>query len=112
MESINDSNYWILLRKSTRVNGKIGKGQCCDWCEDALQKKDVAQGFTHQVAELGEIQIDQYATSVLEHHWLEQDGFIADGTAGQYDLEYPEGYYGLLDKAPDRLKEVYTKKII
>jgi hypothetical protein len=109
-ERILDTDYWLSIRSDkTGVTG-AGKGQCKDWCRDVLEIDEIASNFTHQVAELGTIQIDQYATSILVHHWLEMDDFIADGTAGQFESEYENGYYGPFDKAPDKLKVVYSKK--
>jgi hypothetical protein len=84
--------------------------KCTDWVEDVFPK---VLGFTKRVALIGDIQIDQYATSNLFHHWLEnkQDGrvFIADGTAGQFDSQFSEGYYGFLENASIKLREIYVK---
>jgi hypothetical protein len=109
-ERLKSEGFWKNLRKKTRVKG-TGKGQCESWCQDALQDEEVAASFKPQKAELGETQIDQYATSVLVHHWLESDGFVADGTAGQFDSELEEGYYGLSEKAPISIKKIYSRKI-
>ena len=103
-----NKDFWVSLREKTRVGGKIGQGQCLEWCLDALQNKEVAANFQLRMAVLEEIQIDQLATSVLVHYWLEKEGFLADGTAGQYDPEYPEGYYGPSDAVPAILRDVYT----
>lgn len=106
-----NQNYWLELRTHTRVNGQVGNLKCMDWCEDVLKK---APGFKLVSVEVGDIQIDQYATSILSHHWLEinQDGhtFIADGTAGQFDSKFPDGYYGDLENAPETLKLIYLKQ--
>ena len=101
-------DFWISLRENTRVRGKIGKGQCLEWCMDALQHQEVAGNFQLHMAVLEEIQIDQYALSVLVHYWLKKGDYLADGTAGQYDPEYPEGYYGPSDAVPAVLREVYA----
>lgn len=108
-ERLRDQSFWKELRKKTRVKGD-GKGQCEDWCRDALQDEAVASCFMIQKAEMGTIQIDQYATSILVHYWLEAGGFIADGTAGQFDPEYEDGFYGLFREASDLLKHVYIFK--
>ena len=87
-----------------RALGGVGQGQCEDWVRDVLGKPEIAQLFHEEIAELGDIQIDQYATSVLRHCWLSINngtGFVADVTAGQYESSYMEGYYGLLNEAPD-----------
>lgn len=111
MERIIETEFWLLIREGTRVNGGVGACQCEGWCKDVLENENVANEFTPATAELGEIQIDQYATSILTHNWLERgDGFITDGTAGQFDPEYPEGYYGYPNNAPDKLKAIYAKK--
>ena len=114
-ENIFNIDFWLSLRKRTRVNGTVGRSNCKDWCHDALRDPDVARTFTEQIAELGDIQIDQIATSVLVHHWLEalkgSTTFAADGTAGQYDTNYPDGYYGPVDEAPPVLRDVYSKKV-
>lgn len=109
--NIYDRGFWINLRIQTRVNGQLGVLRCTDWCEDALTK---VSGFIERSVVVGDVQIDQYATSQLSHHWLEriedEQVFIADGTAGQFDLQFPDGYYGTLDDAPLKLKLIYQKQ--
>jgi hypothetical protein len=100
---------WKEIRQNTRVNG-IGRLQCEWWCEDA---QNYLPGYTLKVVKVGTIQIDQYATSILRHFFLQKkEGgkiMIADGTAGQFDSNYPEGYYGPVEEAPDSLKTIYLK---
>jgi len=114
-EKLFSRDYWFSLRTNTRVNGQTGRLRCPWWCEDVLQNEEVSQVFVRKTADLGDIQIDQYATSRLSHHWLEAEHngerFIADGTAGQFDPQYPDGFYGTFEQAPDSLKQIYSKKI-
>jgi hypothetical protein len=113
-ENIFSANFWFSLRSSTRVANGNGSLRCDHWCEDALANPVVARIFVMQSARLGDVQIDQYATSYLDHYWLEaylaRTIFVADGTAGQFDPRFPAGYYGLLNRASAQLKEVYSKK--
>lgn len=109
-ERIFDKSYWLSSRKAIKGNGQ---GHCKDWCEGVLKEEKVAQMFSVQRANLGKIQIDQYATSILVHYWLETKDdipFIVDGTAGQFDPQYPEGYYGPIDQASHKLKEIYSRR--
>lgn len=112
MSSILNKEHWMHLRASTRVHG-IGKGMCEDWCEDALKDPEVKAVF-HEEALTWESQIDQYATLVLSHHWLEGNvkgrRYVADGTAGQFTEEYSEGFYNFIDEAPERLKVIYQRE--
>lgn len=113
MSNILHKEFWTSLRKGTRVRGD-GKGWCEEWCEDALKDRKVRRTF-HQEQLTWESQIDQYATSILSHHWLEGrvkgKRFVADGTAGQFSAEHNEGFYDYVEKAPERLKVIYQKKV-
>jgi len=112
MSNILSKEFWTQLRTTTRARGD-GKGMCADWCEDALKDPDIQLVFHEEQAVLGEIQIDQYATSLLVHHWLEGivkgRRYVADGTAGQFTQEHIEGFYDFIDKAPESLKVIYQR---
>jgi hypothetical protein len=49
------------------------------------------------------------------HYWLQSsnDGmpFVADGTAGQIDSNFPLGFYGFLDTAPRLLRDIYSEGV-
>ena len=106
------NEFWLELRKKTCVKEGNGKKLCLDWCNDALSLLEESI-FQKEVAILGEIHLDQYAVLELVHYWLETnyqgERYIADGTAGQFDTDFPEGYYGLLKKAPESLKKIYLQ---
>lgn len=93
-------DYWIRLRKNTSVEGEAG-GYCVEWCEQAYRIID-NDGF-------GSLFIFQ---GTCTHSWLEHKSwrvgkFIADGTAGQFDLNYPEGFYGMIESASEELQKIY-----
>lgn len=99
-------SLWRDIRKKAKITG-TGAGHCLDWClaaEDILRKKGY-RGFQLKEENLG--------AGFLFHAWLERDvpegTYVADGTAGQFDLQYHEGFYGLSRDASNKLKIVYWR---
>ncbi len=43
-----------------------------------------------------------------EHYSHSNGRYIADGTVGQFDLDYPQGYYGRLEDASELLQRIYS----
>lgn len=107
-ESLQSKQFWSAVREQAGIAG-LGRGDCSHWCTVALENDSIAAAFSRKIADLGQLQIDQYAQLTLVHHWLQNGNEIADGTAGQFDSHYPDGYYGSLDDAPETLKEVYRQ---
>lgn len=100
---------WDDLRKQAGIKG-LGQGDCSHWCTIALENDLVAHIFSRKIAYLGQVQIDQYAQLSLVHHWLQNGEEIADGTAGQFDDQYPDGYYGAIQNASEALRKIYESR--
>lgn len=106
--------YWFDIRKKTRVADSIGAGWCKYWAQDVLLVPEISRNFRKCFALLDIVQIEESAPTALIHVWLESLKYIdwvADGTAGQYDEKYSDGYYGLKQNAPVILQRIWAKKI-
>ena len=112
---LKDPNFWIALRERTSLNGRIGIEECSLWCNEALKMlgdyrkhrfRKVESTVSHKT-------IGKYGLFVDTHRVLARkypEGiFIADGTAGQVDTNYPLGYYGFVHNASKRLSLFYEK---
>ena len=108
--------FWYSLRSRTSVRG-IGSNQCYDWCYETIDLllKDDRKG---QFVMKDSLRSFEFARKGLWwcHGWIETETlkgrFIADGTAGQIDKKYADGFYGLLDQAPPELRAVYDNGIL
>ena len=103
---LKQEHYWHALRAQMGNLGK-GNGVCRKWCTNALTNNDVASTFYLMRAEIEDHQVGSHVISIV-HFWLERDSFIADGTAGQYDNDFPIGYYGYKHQASTILQEIYA----
>jgi hypothetical protein len=107
-EQLQSKQFWSTVREQAGITG-LGATQCSQWCDSALKNDLVAALFSRKIADLGQYQIGQYEALTLVHHWLQNGDEIADGTAGQFDSRYLDGYYGTIDDAPDGLREIYKQ---
>ena len=105
--------YWKKLFTALKL--KSSWVLCEDWCTAALEQDGVSEKFTKVEANFGTLLVKDGWPVNAVHYWLESEVkgriFIADGTAGQYEAKYPSGFYGFLDEAPTKLKEIYSYKI-
>ena len=106
-----NDKYWHDLRSRTSVRG-VGHNQCYEWCYgtlDLLLKENGIVRFEMKDA-LRDIEFARKGLWWLPG-WIEtetpQGIFVADGTAGQIDKTYVDGFYGLLYQAPHELKKLY-----
>src|SRR3989344_6486874 len=110
--TIFDEAFWRDLRSRTSVRG-VGHNQCYESI-DLLLKDGENERFIIKDA----LRSFEYARKGLWwcHGWIEtttsQGKFVADGTAGQIDRNYVNGFYGLLDQAPPELRAVYDNGIL
>ena len=104
-EVLRSASFWAEIRLSAGIEG-LGEEQCEQWCRAALKNRLVRRHFWEEIAFLGDVDIAS-RTPVQIHHWLRSDDFSADGTAGQYDHNYPLGYYGKIENASDILRRIY-----
>ncbi len=110
-ESVHSEIFWFKLRNMTDLRNLIGRGLCDVW---ANQAKDILDSYPTSHSFEVMVAADKPAVTIhkiASHYWLESPVpggiFIADGTAGQIDQRYPEGYYGLCVKAPRPLRDIY-----
>ncbi len=115
---MNQSNYrtprfWTELRRRTTLDGRIGIEECSVWCEQALELLTNYQirGFKKVEGFVSTKMVGKYGLFVNTHRALAQRSpegiFIADGTAGQIDKRYPQGFYGYVSEAPELLRLFY-----
>ena len=109
--------FWKELRKRTSLDGRIGEEECYYWCYDALKllSEYGAHGFKIIDGTLPRETVRKYSLFMDDHRVLAREYpsgiFIADGTAGQVNKRYPEGYYGYSINAPRKLKLFYDDAI-
>jgi hypothetical protein len=102
------TEMWKTIRKELGITG-AGKGKCLDWCVLAMYElqKEGHAGFYGRIA-------GYQAFGPMKHAWLEriepQGLFVADGTAGQFDTKYQQGFYGNLVSVSAKLRKVYDDK--
>ncbi len=106
-----DRDYWHDLRSRTSVRG-IGYNQCDDWSResiDLLVKDGRPERFV--MYETLRHMSPELAKRGWFHCWIEtatpQGRFVADGTAGQMDGSFTDGFYGFLDQASPILRDIY-----
>ncbi len=92
---------WKVIRSRSGIIGP-GNGRCKIWCYTALKDPLVATLYSARCSDLSSI-----GRVNLEHWFLTSGRKIADGTAGQYDPRYPEGFYGDLYDASQLLISIY-----
>ena len=105
-----DLKYWQNMR--TRVPPEtLKKGKCNRWSLHAgilIDQDYRGNGFEIKVSEDASIVRD---SGFSFHVWLEnnQKGkrFIADGAAGYLSPEFPKGFYGFAEEAPENLRAMY-----
>ncbi len=109
-----DKDYWTGIVKTADelYQSVFNTGLCAVWCQLALKqlKEDGLEGGFVQNASTNSPVLDR--TGLRFHTWVErtsEDGkrFIADGTAGQIDSSYKDGFYGSAEEAPESLRELY-----
>jgi len=107
-----NQEFWIELRKGMGIEG-LGRGQCTVWCKEALaQLIDIEKShpFLGMMTKIP----TNWGVEVSAHYWLECDNdssrYIADGTAGQINRNYRNGFYGFVHKIPSSLLRVYNNK--
>ncbi|MDD5193989.1 MAG: hypothetical protein PHF67_05425 [Candidatus Nanoarchaeia archaeon] len=111
---VSSEDFWIQLRKRTRVNGTTGRGFCDFWCDDALQLLPLELRYLFEKRTVFNFDSELLLNHKLFYHqWIETPNgtsarFIADGTAGQIFPEYFEGYYGFYDQSPPELRKFYS----
>ncbi len=105
--------YWLDVVQTKIPILEAGLTRCLDWSHQALQLQGVRNNFSIKQADLGPLVVDLYWQPRKTHVWLEanynNNVYIADGHAGQFDCSFPSGYFGFLKDAPDKLKDVYLK---
>ncbi len=95
---------WHEIRNKSGIHD-LGNGECKKWCIEALANEEVASTYSACVSVLNSL-----GATVFEEHWFLFDGKnVGDGTCGQYDHDYPLGYYGPISEAPDKLRVIYKK---
>ena len=107
------ADFWLKLRERLGYSGR---------CEGLCSKvsKDLLDNFASNKGYISSFDFDGHGLSGWSHVWLQkkvgQDTFIVDGTAGQYfnhsDPEFGEvhyGFYGSIEDAPKKLREIYNK---
>tara|TARA_Y100000310_G_scaffold341089_1_gene439080 strand:+ start:19429 stop:19776 length:348 start_codon:yes stop_codon:yes gene_type:complete len=103
--------FWIYLRNKTVLKDTIGHCLCWVWCNDSLDLlvEEGINEFRKKIASGGNVLREK---GLNLHWWLEADTnkgrYVADGTAGQINPDYPLGFYGSLKEAPTDLAEVYS----
>ena len=109
---------WLSLREQSCVAGKIGRGDCHNW---SIEVKELLLPVNlYQKAEIRVVYKIPPELGLRYHSWLEfrvnhkmsSTIFIADGTAGQIDPLFPEGFYDLINAAPVGLANVYQPERI
>ena len=102
------TEIWRAVRKKLGITG-VGKGKCLDWSIIAMEELQKARhnGFYGRIA-------GYKPFTPVKHAWLErtesQGLFIADGTAGQFDSKYRQGFYGYTEDLSAKLRKVYDDR--
>ncbi len=105
--------FWITLRKRTSLDGRVGFEECSLWCDEALNilRDYRVHGFRKIENSVSLRVIAKYGLVIDAHRFLVRNYaegiFIADGTAGQVDKNYPLGFYNWRDCASERLSLFY-----
>ena len=107
-------DFWVDLRRAIFQDEGIGFFLCAKWNIQAIIKLEeigVGKNFIEKAVQSRNLFVSE-SYSLNSHRWLEteNDGerFIADGTAGQIDPNYPLGFYGFISKASESLRRIYN----
>lgn len=112
-----DPKFWIDLRKQTSLDGRVGVEECSFWCQEALAllSEYGKHGFRKIEGGVPTKMIGKYGLYVNWHRVLARNDpegiFIADGTAGQVQKEFPLGRYSYLDDTPRPLLLFYEDAV-
>ncbi|MBI1935002.1 hypothetical protein HYS31_01040 [Candidatus Woesearchaeota archaeon] len=122
LEKALSKDYWLALKRIPEVKSAIEIRHCYSWIRaaicaisaDGLQDKFKVGGI-QDLRDFDKGNILHENFGIWQHVWLEaqtKDGlYITDGTAGQLDSSYPDGFYGFVEDAPEKLRMVYARKI-
>lgn len=112
-------DYWLgLIERSPEVESAIKIKHCYDWiraAEEIINKDGLAGIFNvGYKQDFGKDDFLKQNFGIWQHVWLQtlttKGRYIADGTACQLDSNYPAGFYGFIDEAPERLRSVYLSR--
>lgn len=116
-------NYWLQLHENPdprcKMLNELRTPQNCYWWSGVALEviesqgyKDIFESFSFREAPEGGWFSNTFG--LWSHSYLKSqehgDIFIADGTAMQFDPNYPMGYYGFINQASQILQEVYSIK--
>ena len=115
-------DFWTNFREISGFNDFMkllnkypyGDGKCDTWVDLVNQERDRKEPFPFRKAITADLAPEK-RVGFQWHVWLEAEmpnggRYIADGTAGQIDPNYPQGYYGTFEEASDPLKEIFAKR--
>lgn len=105
-----DAEYWLGIRKRV-PSYNLKKNRCIPYslCAAVLIDDDTpSNNFEMKLSEDTGVLKD---TGFLIHMWLEsfqkEKRFVVDGHAGFLDFSYPDGFYGFIENAPEKLRKIY-----
>jgi hypothetical protein len=109
--------FWYELHQAYPILNELKEiRDCYSWSGKAMEvlRRERLEGI-FQYLSIQQMEEDGWlheTTGVWAHIALvrpEGDTFfIADGTAGQFDQDYANGFYGYLDQAPELLQKIYS----
>lgn len=118
------SNYWLTLHtkdhyRNRTLNQLRVPQECYLWSGVAMELIN-ADGYSNlfqflRLPEFGDSKKLYQEFGIWTHVCLKSTKsvrtFIADGTAVQFDSDFPLGYYGFLEDASDILQAIYQSKL-
>ena len=113
-----ETGFGERVRRSSTPEGKAGRAHCYRWVEwmhQLIKNPDFKFNSARTTGKSGEFVRKKF--DLNDHVWLEamtDDGkrYIADGTAGQSDPNYFDGFYGTFDEASHVLQRIYEDRQI
>lgn len=103
----------MTLRGRVGIEG-VGLNKCRIWADSTFRLLEEERGTVFRGFEIASgVQFACGGFAMYVHHWLQKQTssgvYIADGTAGQFDRDYPNGFYSLVKEASKPLMNFYEK---